>query len=175
MGEVKINLNELVWFKLTDHGKDLYYHQNDRFIELNPRAAEILKPRMPAVDSDGYSQMALWQFMELYGPHMHMGSQDILKPLEIVYRRSARVMDWKLVKDMRLNCVAWLEDVGKRKVIPGIRVACIDSDRVGFVVCDATMKGGHVIYPASVDYGERWRCWNAEPTMEERMATAWKR
>jgi hypothetical protein len=39
MSEVIINLNEVVKVKLTDLGKDIYYHQ---FAELNRRYGSIV-------------------------------------------------------------------------------------------------------------------------------------
>ena len=81
--EVRINLNERVRVKLTDYGKEIYYH---RFDDVNRRyGREVCKPSFPKVDKDGYSSFTLWVFMNLYGEHMTMESQSIIKPLEIVY------------------------------------------------------------------------------------------
>lgn len=70
-----INLNDWVKVKLTDHGKDIYYHQYD---ELNEKSVQlhgrnVIEPSMPKVDADGYTTFQLWCLIELYGPHMHMG------------------------------------------------------------------------------------------------------
>ena len=81
--EVRINLNERVRVKLTDYGKEIYYHRVD---DVNRRyGREVCKPSFPKVDKDGYSSFVLWDFMNLYGEHMTMGSQNVIKPLEIVY------------------------------------------------------------------------------------------
>lgn len=70
-----INLNDKVKVKLTDHGKDIYYHQYDELNEkLKPYGCKFLEPRMPDVDADGYTTFQLWQLMNLYGPHIHMTS-----------------------------------------------------------------------------------------------------
>lgn len=89
---ITINLNECVKFKLTDYGKDLYYHRYD---ELNKRfGREVIPPRFPAEDNDGYTTMQLWDLMNFAGPHMVVGNQKLFKPLEITlceewhYRKS---------------------------------------------------------------------------------------
>ena len=77
-----INLNDCVKFKLTDYGKDIYYHRFDNFIEKHPEFG--LERRMPVVDEEGYSKMQLWCFMELYGPYMGMARPNVIEPLVIV-------------------------------------------------------------------------------------------
>lgn len=85
MAELRINLNEPVKVKLTDLGKDIYYHQYDR---LNSAfGKQICKPSMPEVDAYGYTTFQLWCFMELYGVHMGMILPNVIEPLEIVYEQ----------------------------------------------------------------------------------------
>ena len=84
--EVKINLNETVKFKLTDYGKDIYYH---RFDELNEKIVKAggrsIEPNMPRVDSEGYTEMLLWYFINIYGKHMKLGCDNVVEPFEIIY------------------------------------------------------------------------------------------
>ena len=84
--EVKINLNETVKFKLTDYGKDIYYH---RFDEINKSIIKYgglpIEPDMPEVDSEGYTEMQLWCFVELYGKHIKIGCKNVIQPLELIY------------------------------------------------------------------------------------------
>lgn len=84
--EIKINLNETVKFKLTDYGKDIYYHQFD---DLNKRiiqnGGKPIEPHFPKEDEDGYSEMNLWELMNLYGNYMLIGHQNVFKPFEIIY------------------------------------------------------------------------------------------
>lgn len=83
MSEVRINLNESVKVRLTDLGKDIFYHQHDR---LNQRFGRIIcKPAFPKEDAEGYTKFQLWSFMELYGEHIGMAKPNVIKPLEIVY------------------------------------------------------------------------------------------
>lgn len=83
MNEVRINLNEVVKVKLTDLGKDIYYHQFD---ELNRRCGRIVcKPSFPKEDAEGYTKFQLWDFIETYGKHVGMAKPNVIEPLEIIY------------------------------------------------------------------------------------------
>lgn len=77
----KLNLNCIIKVKLTDYGKDIFYHQYD---ELNKKYGYIInKPRFPDVDSDGFSQFQLWYFMHVYGKHMMLAAPEVINPLNI--------------------------------------------------------------------------------------------
>ncbi len=74
----KLNLNSIVKVKLSDYGKDIYYHRYD---EINDRCAKrgamLLKTSYPDVDNDGYTRFQLWDFMQLYGKYMLLGNNDV--------------------------------------------------------------------------------------------------
>ena len=78
----KLNLNCIIKVKLTDYGKDIFYHQYD---ELNRAYGQTInKPRFPDVDAEGYSEFPLWNFMHLYGKHMMLAAPEVVvKPLNI--------------------------------------------------------------------------------------------
>ena len=79
----KINLNETIKVKLTPYGEEIYYKQFD---ELNKKyGREICNPQMPRIDTDGYTEFQLWQFIELYGQHIGMCKSNVIEPLDIVY------------------------------------------------------------------------------------------
>ena len=82
---IRINLNEPIKVKLTDWGKEIYYHQYDRTNRIAGR--EICKPKFPKEDENGYTEFQLWCFIELYGEHMGMTLPNVIEPLEIVYER----------------------------------------------------------------------------------------
>ena len=82
---IRINLNEPIKVKLTDLGKEIYYHQYDRTNQIVGR--EICKPKFPKEDENGYTEFQLWCFIELYGEHMGMTLPNVIEPLEIVYER----------------------------------------------------------------------------------------
>ena len=82
---IRINLNEPIKVKLTDFGKEIYYHQYDRTNQIAGR--KICKPKFPKEDENGYTEFQLWCFIELYGEHMGMTLPNVIEPLEIVYER----------------------------------------------------------------------------------------
>ena len=82
---IRINLNEPIKVKLTDWGKEIYYHQYDRINQIVGR--EICKPKFPKEDENGYTEFQLWCFVELYGEHIGMALPNVIEPLEIVYMR----------------------------------------------------------------------------------------
>ena len=82
---MKLNLNEKVKFKLTDLGKAIYYHQYDEINNCNECMLPLIEPEMPEVDENGYTEMQLWCFIELYGKHMGMGKPNVIEPLEIIF------------------------------------------------------------------------------------------
>jgi len=81
--ELRINLNERIKVKLTDLGKEIYYHRVDHVNEWYGRV--MVKPSFPKVDEDGYTTFQLWDFMGLYGEHIGMAKPNVIEPLEIIY------------------------------------------------------------------------------------------
>ena len=78
----RINLNERIKVRLTDLGKDIYYHQFDY---INERAGRcVCKPEYPKTDKDGYTEFQLWVFIELYGKHIGMAKPNVIYPNEMV-------------------------------------------------------------------------------------------
>lgn len=80
---VKINLNETVKVKLTDYGKDIFYHRYDLINQVYGK--EIITPKMSKVDEEGYTTFQLHNFMYIFGNYMRMGCKNVIKPLEIIY------------------------------------------------------------------------------------------
>lgn len=80
---VRINLNETVKVKLTDLGRDIFYHRYDEINKAYGR--EICKPSYPKEDENGYSEFHLWEFIQLYGTHIGMAKPNVINPLEIIY------------------------------------------------------------------------------------------
>ena len=82
---IRINLNEPIKVKLTDWGKENYYHKYDRVNRIVGK--EVCKPKFPKEDENGYTEFQLWCFIELYGEHMGMAMPNVIEPFEIVYER----------------------------------------------------------------------------------------
>lgn len=76
-----INLNEYIYVKLTDLGKDIYYHQYDWLNDYTGKI--VLEPKMPEVDDKGRTRFLLWEFMHLYGEHLRMAAPNVIEPVNI--------------------------------------------------------------------------------------------
>ena len=79
-----INLNDFVKVKLTDLGKDIYYHRFDQVNEyIKKRGGNLITPHMPKVDSEGKTKIQLWDFIELYGDYIGMAKPNVIEPLDL--------------------------------------------------------------------------------------------
>ena len=80
-----VNLNQNIKVKLSDFGKEIYYH---RFDEVNKKiqlhGGKPIKPTMPKVDAEGYTQFQIWHFMNLYGKYMEMCGERVLETLDVI-------------------------------------------------------------------------------------------
>jgi len=67
-----INANSMVRVKLTNYGRDIYYHQYD---ETNERAGrEVITPSYPKLE-DGYLKDQLWSVMHIFGKYIDLGAR----------------------------------------------------------------------------------------------------
>ncbi len=68
------NINDYVKVKLTEKGKYIYYHQFD---DINERIRKIggnlLNPIELKYDDEGYVELQMWHFMEIFGKHLCNG------------------------------------------------------------------------------------------------------
>ena len=65
---MRFNVNDHVWVRLSDKGREIYLRSFDCVLQ------EFRRVHLPETDSDGYSKLQLWEFMQIFGPHVHMGS-----------------------------------------------------------------------------------------------------
>lgn len=80
----KLNLNNNVRFKLNPKGAEIFYHRYDDLNEtLKARGVKQLDPRMPSIDSNGFTEMQLWSFLELFGQYIGAGKPNVLKELNL--------------------------------------------------------------------------------------------
>ena len=110
---IRINLNEIIKVKLTDLGKDIYYHQFD---DLTERFGTKYEPSPLKEDEDGYAKFQLWCFIELYGPHIGMIKPNVVEPLEIIYDAGAEM---SLPKETRQKKGKW-----KKYLKEGLKWKC---------------------------------------------------
>ena len=71
-----INLNDRIKVKLNERGKDIYFHQYDKFVGISQT--------MPKVDENGYTEFQIWRFMELYGEHIGMAKPPVLENFNVI-------------------------------------------------------------------------------------------
>lgn len=69
-----LNWNSTVKVKLTELGKDIYYHRFDRLIDKGVN----IERTFPRVDENGFSEFLLWSFIQLYGEHIGMAFPDVV-------------------------------------------------------------------------------------------------
>ena len=79
---IRLNLNDTIKVKLTDWGKEIFYHQNDKLNQIANK--EICKPHFPKEDKNGYTNFQLWEFIELYGAYIGMSLPNVIEPIEII-------------------------------------------------------------------------------------------
>ena len=73
----KLNINHIIKVKLTDHGKDIFYHQHD---ELNKYwGREVIKPYYPPVDEEGFTEFQAHEFMNIYGKYLVNGFDLVIE------------------------------------------------------------------------------------------------
>lgn len=93
---IKININETIRVKLTDYGKNIYYHYYDDVNKIYGK--EVIKPRYPRVDKEGYSYFQLWKFMQVFGgDEMGMGKPAMIEKNSFEYRED--YWNWKGYKE----------------------------------------------------------------------------
>ena len=76
-----LNLNDMIKVKLTDYGKDVYYHKND---DLISKGVPIERYH-PRVDDEGYTDIQLWQFMKIFGPAIKFGMPEQIIENNTIY------------------------------------------------------------------------------------------
>lgn len=89
-----INLNDRIKVKLTPLGADIYYHQFDDLLKKHPQIKSI-KPHMPAIDKDGFTDFQLWTFIELYGEHIHICAEPVIEENKI-FIDEERSKEWEV-------------------------------------------------------------------------------
>jgi len=66
----QFNINEYVWVQLTAKGQQIY---KEHYARLNLPAE--YQPGPKEKDAQGYSQFQMWDFMQIFGEHICMGSE----------------------------------------------------------------------------------------------------
>ena len=70
---MELNLNEIVFVKLTDHGRAIHKANHERI--FTSRLA-VIPYEQPKEDAEGFSTWQLWGLMEEFGQHMGLGKEN---------------------------------------------------------------------------------------------------
>lgn len=75
----KVSMNDWIKVRLTPHGAYIFYHQYDSFNkDMEKKKIRLrIEPKMPVIDKDGYTSFLLWNFIELYGPHIGIAEEPV--------------------------------------------------------------------------------------------------
>lgn len=65
MGKRQFNINDYVWVKLTEKGRQLYRDEYYRLMKEYPKIEE---------DKEGYSRWQMWDLMQTFGSFCGLGS-----------------------------------------------------------------------------------------------------
>lgn len=76
---MEMNINEEVWVRLTQGGKKVYRKHFERL---------GMKP-IPRKEILGWSNFQMWDLMNIFGPHLHMGAKAIFKDNRIRFNQPA--------------------------------------------------------------------------------------
>lgn len=81
---VKTNLNYYIKVKLNDYGKQIHHDDWKGICE------ETGTPYKLEVDEEGYSEFQLYEFMNTFGEHAHMGAKPFLETNDILIERGKK-------------------------------------------------------------------------------------
>ena len=81
----KINLNDTIKVKLTDRGRDIYYHRFDDLIQNRPAVRINIKQSYPKVDDEGFTKFQIHNFMNIYGDYLILGSEPVVEGNNIYF------------------------------------------------------------------------------------------
>lgn len=66
------NLNDYVNIKLTETGIAILKEEHDKY--LKEYAGEF---KYPEIDENGYTQMQMWEVMQIFGKYMYNGNPNL--------------------------------------------------------------------------------------------------
>ncbi len=69
-----LNINYNIKAKLNDYGVEILKARHRQLVESSQGAYN--QPfTLPSTDENGYSIFQFWTFMQIFGPHLHLGSE----------------------------------------------------------------------------------------------------
>jgi len=77
---MRFNMNNYVKVKLTPYGLSILKQQHD---ELESQSPKIGPFKPPSVDADGWTQLQAWSLIQIFGPHISIGMNNVPFETEI--------------------------------------------------------------------------------------------
>ena len=78
------NLNDKIKVKFTQKGRTIYLNY---MLEIQKSLDKIKMnvnvPIEPEIDNEGYTELVLWDFMEIFGSHMFNGQEPLIENMLI--------------------------------------------------------------------------------------------
>lgn len=79
---MEININDYVWVRLAEHGKNILQQQHQDLLNSLPEAAQkIIGAYAPPPEKDGWSRFQLWELMNCFGRHVYNGCEMPFKTI----------------------------------------------------------------------------------------------
>lgn len=81
------NINDYVYVKLTDLGREVYRKRNDGLLSKDT-TIKLDIPEDKDVNSNGYSSFQMWSLMDIFGKHMYLGCENVFET-EIIFKEQS--------------------------------------------------------------------------------------
>lgn len=79
-----INLNDTVYVKLTEKGRQVYYNYIKEINNYYQR--DVIKNYEPSYEGE-YAYFQLWDFMRIFGQYMYAGCDNVIEPLDMYIKK----------------------------------------------------------------------------------------
>jgi hypothetical protein len=79
-----VNMNDYVYFELTDEGYEILDQHLKTLTELINQ--EISRDHFIKVDEKGFECMQLWQYMKIFGDHMMNSQRALVKSNNLFFK-----------------------------------------------------------------------------------------
>lgn len=82
------NINDWIKVKLTDKGKEILHNYWNRICLAVPQLKPDPSYFATHTDADGYTRFQLWEFMQIFGEHLRLGSPLYIENNEMFFEMS---------------------------------------------------------------------------------------
>lgn len=135
-----------------------------------PFCGVVMKTGTPFYDkySGKYTSHAKCWGCGAQGPIAKSGSSSIVTNRAMKLASTRPYQKTLRFASLETMPVVWLEEVGKKEVVPAFPDPVHDRGMMSFQTSEQEL-----VTVIKSDYGKRWRAWATQPTANERKGTAW--